>query len=607
MLKRLFFISTLFCLFAARLFAQSESAEQMALQYLKNGETAKAIDIYEDLYKKNQTSYVYNSYLNALLSVPDYKEAEKLVKKQLKKATTDQRIKVDLAFVLKQSGDISKADKESQNIINELNSNEYNIRETALAFYERQMYTEAINTFLRGRILLNQSQIFSQDLSVLYEIQKNYEALMSEFLLFLTNNPNGMQYVQARLQSVFADEGEKNKADQLRKVLLKTIQKSPDNCNAVDLLIWMDVQERDFESAFAQSKAYEQRFKDDGYKVFELAGLALENKSYPIAEKAYKYLINKGTANPFYAQARSNLLTTYYKQITASVSVDKTALKNLEKGYEQWLSEIPKNANAVQPMRDLAHIYAFYSDSLDKAITLLEDILKMGGVHHVVLAQTKIDLADILLFAGEPWDATLLYSQVEKDFKNDETGSFAKFKNAKLSYYIGEFDWAKSQLDVLRSATAKLIANDAMELALLISENKDDDDSYAGLTLYAHADLLVYQNKLDEALNELDSVNSIANAEKLNDDVLYKKAQIKIKQGKYAEADSLLTIIFTQYSYDLLADDALLLDAQLNEQQLKNNFRAMDLYEKIIVDYSSSLHVVEARKRFRELRGDLVK
>ena len=198
----------------------------------------------------------------------------------------------------------------------------------------------------------------------------------------------------------------------------------------------------------------------------------------------------------------------------------------------------------------------------------------------------------------------MLYSQVEKTFKNEPIGHLAKLKNARLTYYIGEFAWAKAQLDVLKSATSKLIANDALELSLLISDNTEADSSYAGLFLYSRADLLLYQNKYDEAFMKLDAINTLGTWHPLFDEVLYKKAEIRILQGQYEEADTLLQKLYTSYPDDILGDDALYRRGRLYQEIFIDDQMAMDLYQELLTKHPGSIYTIDARRRFRALRGD---
>ena len=253
-------------------------------------------------------------------------------------------------------------------------------------------------------------------------------------------------------------------------------------------------------------------------------------------------------------------------------------------------------------MRHYASLMAYHGNEVQEAVSILDDVLEIPRLKAAVRDEVKLELGDLLLFAGSTWDASLLYMQVEKANKNDLLGAQAKFKNAKLSYFNHDFEWAKSQLKVLRSSTSKLIANDAMELSLLISDNMEDDSTYTLLEHFADADLLLYRNQLDSAWEGFDQVTRLALSHPLFDEVLMRKAQIRMKQARYAEADSLLQKLVDFYPTDITADDALMFMAQLNEDHLANPSKALECYEKLLIDYPTSLYADRARKRYNALK-----
>lgn len=234
----------------------------------------------------------------------------------------------------------------------------------------------------------------------------------------------------------------------------------------------------------------------------------------------------------------------------------------------------------------------------------LLDCIDMPGLSKVLQAECKVELADILLMNGAIWDASLYYGQVEKDFKNDVIGFEAKFKYAKIFYYTGDFRWAQSQLDVLKSSTHKLIANDAMQLSILISDNYNLDTVGVAMELYSQAELLTYQNKFDDALAKLDTINMIYPWHTLNDEILMQKYRIAYGQGEYEESAVYLTEIVSKYGDDILADDALFYLAKLYDHVLDDDETAMGFYSDLVLNYTGSLYTVEASERYRFLRGD---
>jgi len=254
-------------------------------------------------------------------------------------------------------------------------------------------------------------------------------------------------------------------------------------------------------------------------------------------------------------------------------------------------------------MQQYAYLLAYYLSSSQEAVDILDETLAMPQIKREDKAKSKLMRADIYLMENDIWESSLTYSQVEKEFKNDVIGSEAKFKNAMLSYYNGDFQWASSQFDVLRSSTTKLIANDAMEYSILISDNIDEDSTYNGLAYYSKAEFALYQHKYDKALSYLDTLNQNYLSHPLFDEVLYKRAEISILKNQFQEADSLLNQIIIKYPTDIMADDAIYLLAELCETHLKDLKRAKDYYEKIILEYPSSIYVTQARKRYNEFNS----
>ena len=303
-------------------------------------------------------------------------------------------------------------------------------------------------------------------------------------LSLLEQDPSQLETVQNRFQATLNKDMDDKISELIREALLKRNQRNPENRNYGEMLLWLSVQQKDFEFALIQARSLDTRFNEGGMLVFSVGKLSLANKDYDIAIEAFNFLVKKGPMNLYYAESLTGSLQAKFLRITEGYDYKINDLQALKQEYNQAISELGRNARTLILMRDLAHLQAFYLNELDESVKLLEELLEIPGAPENVKAEIKLELGDIYLFTGEVWEASLLYSQVEKVFKNDPTGHEAKFRNARLSYFIGEFDWAKAQLDVLKAATSKLIANDAMELALLISDNMDPDSTYTGLSYY---------------------------------------------------------------------------------------------------------------------------
>ncbi|HMX41176.1 MAG TPA: tetratricopeptide repeat protein, partial [Saprospiraceae bacterium] len=281
-------------------------------------------------------------------------------------------------------------------------------------------------------------------------------------------------------------------------------------------------------------------------------------------------------------------------------------LRVLETDYETFLAQFGKSRETANIVQQLARLEALYINNLPKAISLLEELKQTPGLDPNTLAEAKIALGDYYLISGDIWESTLLYSQVDKDFKEAQIGQEARFKNARLSYFNGDFQWAQAQFGILKAATSRLIANDALDLSVFIMDNLNLDTTADAISLYSGAELLVYQNRFDEAFQKLDTLRRDFPQHSLQDDILYLEAQIFEKKRDYTKAAQLYQEVSEKYKEDIRADNALYAWAQLCETQLGNPEKAKELYEKIFTDYSGSVFAVEARKRYRILRGDKV-
>ncbi len=619
-MKRILFF-LLFVFSFGALCAQQSDDERLALQYYKDREFDKAITLFEKIQSKKPNSYIYYYYYSALMETERYEELEKLVKKQIRNFQNVQRYKVDLGYVYERSRDMQKAEKTYQDLLKNLPAKEYAVQELYSAFSAKQKYEYAVETIRKGRKILNNDLLMYKELIGLYQNLNQTEKIMDEVLaLVRDDNRANLDPAQTAIQNLLVDDEDGRKYNTVRTTLQKQLQKNPSNLCYLTLLYWIDQLHKDYADALVLAKAIDKRLKTEGAKTYELACVAADNKDYGTAVEALNYIVSKGENVNNYTLAKIKILDVRYLQLTSTSPVKMVDALNLERDFKKAIEENGLHSGTMDWIRKYAHLLAFYVNKPQEAINLLEKA--MANTRDTrEKNQYKIDLADIQLYTGNVWDATLNYSQVDKDMPNDALGNEAKFKNAKLSFYIGEFEWAKSQLDVLSAATTKLVANDAIYFSLLISDNQDDEDedeedtvsllfsktsTNLPLKKYAEADFLIFQNKDEQAMAVLDSVVLLAPFGPLVDDALYQKALLLIKQKNYLEAESLLKKIEENHGQELLADDAVYQLAELYEYYLKDIPKAMEYYMKIIQNFSGSLYVVEARKHYRALRGDNV-
>ena len=597
-----FFICVFLLLGQLPCYAQ-ESQEQLASHYYTAGEYAQAAELYEALYQRAPNKFYYQMLYRSYLELEQYKDAERLAERRIRQYPNELYLYVDHGRVYERKGDNRKAAKIYESAVDKVGYDTKQITELTQAFETAGHPEYAIKTYLVARKKMRNEYVFVNELATLYERAGNYEAMMQEYFELLDKMPNMIGSIQIALQRVLNETSNPKIAEGLRKALVERVQEHPENKHYLDMMIWFSLQQKDFEFAMLQAKAVDKRFPEQwGETLMRVAQIARSNAAYDVAQECYGTVVKKGTEGPFYFESRVGELEVKFDRINRNFPIENKRLWQLLHDYEHLFDELGKNVKTVQLMRNYAHLMAYYADSLQRAADMLYDVLELPQLPPKERDETKLALGDLMLFAGEVWDASLLYMQVEKANKNDVLGSQAKFKNAKLSYFNHDFLWAKTQLDVLRASTSKLIANDAMELSLLISDNMEEDSTFDMLERYAEADLLLYRNQLDSAWDAFDAVATSALSHPLFDEVLLQKAKIRIRQQRYVEADTLLQQLVDFYANDILADDALMLLAELNDEQLDNKARARECYEKLILDYPTSLYVDRARKRYNELK-----
>ena len=585
--------------------AQPSTDEQLAMQFYQNKAFDKALDYFEKLYYKKSPQQFYTPYLNCLLETKDFKKAEKIVKKQIKQNPESLNFNVDLGTVYIRSEEPDKARSEFEKAIKLVKEDDQAFT-LANSFIALREYDYAINTYLRGRKISQNNYPYNFELADIYKIKGDKIMMINEYLNALEIADSYIQSVQNGLQTSFGNDADSKTNELLKSELLKRISRNPDKTILSELLIWMEIQLKDFDGAFVQGKALDKRKKEEGVRIMGMAQLFAQNDNYDLAAKAYQYVIAKGKNNYFYTSAKMELLNVSYLKIVSKGLYTALDLTELEKNYYLTIEELGRSAITVPMLKNLAHLQAFYLNKSTEAIGFLEEAIATPQLDKHSQADCKLELGDILLMTGDVWEASLRYSQVEKAFKYDEIGQEAKFRNARIFYYTGDFKLAQAQLDVLKGSTAKLIANDAMSLSLTINDAVAIDTNEAPLLIFARADLLAFQNKDEEAKKSLDTINTLFPNHALADEILYKKAQIEFKHANYIEVAALYEKIIKEYGEDILADDALFKLADLTENQFKNADKAKDLYQQLLEKHPGSLYVVEARKRYRKLRGDSI-
>ena len=576
--------------------------EQLANYYFNEGDCAKALPYFEKVYAKNPNEFIYTRYLSCLRESKQNKEALKLIEQQASIYPNVIQYQVAIGEEYERQDNQRKADKVYIDLIQGLPANPRVIIDLQKAFSNLGKNQLALQTLQKGDQILKGSYPLNVQYAEVYGALNETEKMIKEYIDLLDYNPGMISSLKMIIPRMIDFEEEDNERfTMFQNELIRKIQKNPNDKVYSELLIWALVQRRNFTAALIQSKGLDKRTSNDGREVYKLGNQAVQNGDFSTARNAFKYIIELGETKPYYYAAEQLLLNTRFKEITTHRNYSHEQISETVQEYRNALARMPKNGKALPIIREMAYIQAYYGGQPEDAIITLEEALKYPKYNDLEEAKVKLLLADVMVLRNNVWDASLLYMQVEKKFKYEPIGQEAKFKNARIFYYDGDFIFAQSQLDVLKEATTRLIANDAMNLSILITDNLGLDSNYVAMRQFAKADLLLEQHKYEEAFKLYDSITDIFPDHKLKDDILMRKAQAFQNQGKWNQAIEYLQQIVTKHGKDILADDALYQMAKIYENHLFDYKKAAESYFQLMRDYPGSLFVTEARKAYRKI------
>jgi tetratricopeptide (TPR) repeat protein len=599
-MKKVWMMALAFALQMGAAHAQSEL--ELAEFYFNEGSYEQAKLYLEKIWKKNKTQKVYDMYYTSLLAIDDFDLAEKLVKSRMRNQRTRATAYVELGQLYLHFDQKTEAKEAFAEALDRLEVGKGNAVSLANAFMNLNELDLALAVYEKAQALGTRD--LDYQMVDLQGRRGNYPGMIDASVSLLHLKPTYLRNIQNSFSRNLRIQDNPELGELLRSKLLGAAREFPEDSIFPELLVWYFNQSKDFASAFIHAKSLDLRYNESGERLVELAQTASKNGDSETAAACYQFVASKGPDNPYFYTARCQSLRVLMSSLLDEKPFSIDGITQLAERYKSTLRDLGIRTETATLANELAHVEAFYLQDPTAAVTRLESVLKIPGLYNRTAAIAKLELGDVLVFNNEIWDASLLFSQVELDFKDDPLGHEAKFRNARISYFAGDFDWAQSQLDALKASTSKLISNDAIDLSLLITDNYAMDTIVEPMWLYAQADLLASQHRYDDARLKLDSLVTTWPGHALEDEVLMQLAEMSIAENQVDTAMTFLQEIVDLHFDDIVADDALFKLAQLHEEWFHNPEVALPLYEQLLFEFPGSLYAVEARRRFRLLRGE---
>ena len=585
------------CCFFLSVTAFSQNDEALAKNYFDRGEFEKALISYQNLYqeKKNNLNYFFRI-IEIHQQLEKYDLAEILLKEKIN-GQRDGQFLVELGYNFQLKGNQEDAEKYYNQAISQIETEPLFAYFVARRFEIHSLIDEAAIVYEKAMELRPESN-FHRQLARIYGEQGKVDKMFNSYVNFIEVSPTFVHQAKRLFSEYITENGDDENNEHLRKALLRKAQLNPDIIWN-QLLSWLFIQQRDYSKAFVQERAIFKRAPESLRGILDLARITIEQDEVETANTILNYVIENVMEPNIVLDAHKDLLEIEVKHAL------KDDYPSIDEKYKSLLNFYGRNVQTNNLQLSYANFMAFYNDKPKEAITFLKETLETR-TSRVQEARVKLLLGDILILQEKFNEALIYYSQIQASLKNSIISQEARFRVAKASYYKGDFKWAESQLKILKSSTSQLIANDALDLKLLISDNKYDDSTQTALKLYAKADLLAFQNKTNEAITKLDVIIANHKTESIMDQALYKQARLFEELKDYTRAEANYLAIIENYREDILADDAYYRLAELYSNQLAQPEKAKEFYEKVIFDYADSIFFVEARKKYRALRGDAI-
>ena len=586
------YFSLILYIFSLVSFAQNE---QLAQNYLEKGEFEKAASLFEEIEKKQPNNFYYTQKLiTCFQGLKQFDKVEKLL--LTKKEKSDQPLFfVELGYNAQLQKNQNKADSYYKKAIESVSKQPNYAFQIGQAFEQRTLLQQAYTTYEIGQ-KNNSGMNFDYQMALLQGQMGNLDIMVVKLLDYAFANKNATLNVQNQLVLFIQDDGEKTFTTSLKKELLLRTQKTQD-IYWNQFLSWLYINQKEYNKAFIQEKSIYKRNPESFDDIIQLAQICVNEKEIETAQAIFEFILQNTTDEATILNAQYYLLKNEITQ--AKPEAYPLVLQKLETLLNQYGS----SPFSLDLQLLTARFKAFYRNDYEGAKSLLDQLMEMPfNVRNK--AKIKMELADVLVYHEKFNQAIIYYAQVQNDLPNDEFSHEAGMRMAKTSFYKKDFEWAKKQASELKQASTQLIANDAVELFLLISDNAVDDSLFVALQDYSKADLLEYQNKSEAALNAFLEILEKHKGGTIEAGTIYKIGKNYEKLGNFTKAVEYYENLLLNHKDGIYLDEALFYSAELYHKQLNNPEKAKSLYEKIVLEHPDSIYFTEARKQYRQLRGE---
>ncbi|MFT4642314.1 MAG: tetratricopeptide (TPR) repeat protein [Candidatus Azotimanducaceae bacterium] len=567
--------------------------QQLAYDYFRKGEYEKAASVYEKLYVENKFNAHYLSKLiDCYQQLEEFTKAKESIENHLEEFPSQVHFYVEIGYNYELQYLQSEADSYYKKALSTLDVKTNYGYSIGKAFQENHLLDYALEAY-KKTMIQNPKANYNIQVASIYGEKGEINNMFDTYLSMVDVDKKYTNTIMRYIGKYITDDSQNEYNTVFKRLVLKRLQSNQKN-SWNELLSWLFMQQKDYDKAYIQEKALHKRSLESLEGIVRLGEIAFDNKEYETTEKCFDYVLENTVDVVEIMDAK-----LYKLHINIETSEDFGFVNSQ---FQALFNEYGKSTSTLDIQIAYADFLTFKYNQPDQAIKVLKGALKLRS-NNFQKGAIKIKLGEVLVFNNRFNEALIYFSQVQASLKNHILAQKARFKVAQTSYYKGDFDWAETQLKVLKGSTSQLIANDALDLSLIINDNIVQDSLRLALKTYAQADLLAYQHKNQQAVDSLNTILTQHKGHAIEDEALFKQAKVFEEMKLYEKAESNYLKIIKINAEDILVDDAYYNLGEINSQQ-NNIEKAKEYYQKIIFDFPSSIHLVDARKKYRKLRGD---
>ena len=570
--------------------------EHLAENYFEQGAYDKALSLYQRLVEEQprQPKYVLGL-VRTYQQLSKFDQAENLLKSRLLEPRIFPLYYIALA--------------NNFNMQRQVDSAQIYIDKALNYTFEQPNYTVSMGKALTDLSLLNAAKSlyqgvmqrypekdFNLQLARVYGELGELEPMFETYLTLMESTPRFIPSIQRYLETYITEDPSNPGNIQLKTALIKRLAQQQEPLYN-SLLSWLFGQQKEYGKAFIQEKAIFMRNPGDLTGIKQLGYAALNDEQPSMAKTIFSFVLET-------AVDPRERLAAHLEILRLDRSMKQRPPQEIEMSYTELIQQY-QAFDLTQLNLDYADFLAFDLDRSQEAIALLNKAADRAQKSYAE-GRLRLLLGDILVFNEQYNEALVNYALVQSVLKDDDLAQEAKFKEAQTSYFRGDFEWAQTQLKVLKSSTAQKMSNDAIALHVLINENTLEDSTQIALKKFAGAQLLMHQKKYSSAIEAFMTLQAEEQIDRLADDILHNLGTLYQLTKAPERAKVQWETLINEYPDSVYIDDALFALSQLMLSEFMAPEEAKTYLEEIIFNHADSIYFIDAQKQYRKLRGDQI-